>query len=705
MKIFTWSRFAFIIIFLHFTLVSYSQSFEWAKRAGLWAFDYGYGVCADDIGNVYVAGKYEMNAKFGNITVSCEGNHDIFITKYDPFGNLLWVKTAGGLWGDYAHAITCDGAGNVYITGEFEVDTYFDDDTLKTWGGNDIFIAKYSTEGDLIWARRAGGAGNDKGQSIALSGNYLYIAGRIKDTAYFGNTQLISAGDQDIFLVKMDTEGNFYWAERAGGAGEDKANGVAVDYNGDIYITGQFNGNATFGTNTLTSFGVADIFLAKYDASGNEIWVKNAGGQYSDFGTALKTGDNGQIYITGGFRSLSQWDSISLSTQGVNSDIFVACYNSSGEVQWVKKSGGSLNDAGMGLGLDRNSNIYVTGHFGSTALFDTIMLQSADSADIFVASYSSLGDIRWALQATGTTDSTYQTGTEEAGRALWVDNAGNVIVTGSFRTNAQFGNTFLNGWMHTDVFVTTINQSDIMLTAAITPGGTIAFCDEDNIILSANTGINYSWQWYRNGLAISGADTSIYTANQGGNYTVQITDLTNTALSNATAITALDMPVASFTYWVAGMQINFSSQSANATSWLWDFGDGQTSFQENPTHEFFISQSYHVCLNAINNCGSDTFCMDITPTGIGNQFNASVPELAVYPNPTDGTVHLVYKATGKGNLVITIRTITGKLIYKNSLMFNNELRQEIDLRKEARGLYLLEITNDTETITKKLILD
>ncbi|MBA3900117.1 MAG: hypothetical protein H0X62_07900, partial [Bacteroidetes bacterium] len=138
------------LIFLHVISYSiYAQEYKWVKRAGLWAYDYGYGICADGMGNVYVAGKYEMEAVFDEFTLSCEGNHDIFIAKYGPDGNVKWVRNAGGLYGDYAHAITCDAEGNTYMTGEIESSVIFhgSDIKLEAWGRNDIYVAKYSPDG------------------------------------------------------------------------------------------------------------------------------------------------------------------------------------------------------------------------------------------------------------------------------------------------------------------------------------------------------------------------------------------------------------------------------------------------------------------------------------------------------------------------------------------------------------------------------
>src|ERR1700751_2728489 len=101
-----------------------AQNFNWAKREGLYAYDYGYGITTDNAGNVYLAGKYEQAANFSGTILPCTGtpdcNHDIYVAQYSSTGNLNWIHTGGGNLGDYAHAIACDGRNYVYIAGEIE---------------------------------------------------------------------------------------------------------------------------------------------------------------------------------------------------------------------------------------------------------------------------------------------------------------------------------------------------------------------------------------------------------------------------------------------------------------------------------------------------------------------------------------------------------------------------------------------------------
>ena len=223
-----------------------AQSFQWAKRAGLYAFDLGYGIGTDNAGNVYVAGKYEMNANFGGIYVKCAGNHDIFIVKYNSSGVFQWVRTAGGSSGDYAHALAVDGAGNSYLTGEMELTTRFGAVALTSKGSNDVFVAKYDTNGNLVWAKNlGGGGGSDQGLGISLSGGNVYITGTFQG-GNFSGTSLSPFGGRDIFVAKMTTDGVFQWIKKAGGSGEDQGYGISNDPSGNVYVTGFFTGTANF---------------------------------------------------------------------------------------------------------------------------------------------------------------------------------------------------------------------------------------------------------------------------------------------------------------------------------------------------------------------------------------------------------------------------------------------------------------------------
>lgn len=559
-----------LLFFFTITNSLHAQSFEWAIKAGSYAFDFGYGVGSDDIGNVYVAGKYEMGkAYFGAQYVSCAGNHDFYLMKYNPAGEFQWVRTGGGLWGDYAHALSVDGAGNSYATGEFEVTSYFGADSLTTYGGNDIFTAKYNTDGVLQWIKRAGGRRSDKGLGISNFNGNVFVTGMFQDTAEMGGKYYNSSGLQDIFLAKYNGDGKLLWVKQAGGAKRDEGLAICNDALGNVYLTGDFSGTVDFNGTSLTSSGLSDIFIAKYTTDGLLAWVKRAGGSGTDYGYGIVAGDSGKIYVTGGFRNKSNFGSIQLKSASTNADIFIACYNSDGTALWVKKAGGGLSDYGRAIAVDKNSDLYITGQFGDTATFGNTTLVAADSADIFIASYTKTGDLRWVLHPEGNADKPDYDRPVESGLSICVDKSENVFASGDYCTDAVFGNTVLDGFNHTDIYLTKIKQQASIHPAYIFPSGPLRICSGDSAVLKANIGVDFSYQWKKDGINIPDVFSS-FTTRDAGNYEVEVINNGVSVVSNSVKVIVDPLPVAD-----AGLNVSVCKGSAatlkasGGTSYLW----------------------------------------------------------------------------------------------------------------------------------------
>ncbi|MGH8564957.1 MAG: SBBP repeat-containing protein, partial [Gammaproteobacteria bacterium] len=314
-----------------------------------------------------------------------------------------------------------------------------------------------------------------------------YVTGFFPDTATFGpgetnETMLTSAGGNDVFVAKYDSLGDLVWAKRAGGTARDEGFGIAVDSSGNSYVTGQFNGTAIFGPGeatetTLTSAGFQDVFVAKYDSLGDLVWAKRAGGTSADDGLGIGVDSSGNSYVTGRFRDTATFgpgeaNETMLTSVGVN-DVFVAKYDSLGDLVWAKRAGGTGSlDEGFGIAVDSSGNSYVTGQFTGTATFgpgeiNETMLTSAGFSDVFVAKYDSTGALVWAKQAGGTSF--------DEGRGIAVDGSGNSYVTGIFRGTATFGpgeanETMLTSAGGSDVFVAKLGGGSPCASLAPTMG-------------------------------------------------------------------------------------------------------------------------------------------------------------------------------------------------------------------------------------------
>jgi hypothetical protein len=438
-----------------------AQEFTWAKVEGKFAYDYGYGVSTDNDGNVYLAGKYEEEAVFSGTTLPCQGNHDIFVARYTPAGTLTWIKTAGGSLGDYAHSLACNKTGNVYIAGEIEgagipVTFQGTSTTLITKGDNDIFVASYDLNGNLMWAKSEGTFRSEKALGVSYddAGNVI-ICGYFTDTTNFAGTVVPGNGGHDMFIAKYDKDGHFMWERHAGGPERDEALAIKCDPAGNIYVCGMHSDGAVFGGTTLTTVNTPtghylNAFIAKYAPDGTMIWVKSSGGDYDDVAWSITMDNAGKIFVAGEFNAYATFDGTGITTTG-QADIFVASYNNSGSLNWVSQAGGPLIDRARGIGTDGN-NIFITGQFGNTANFGSYSVTAADSSDIFIAQLNNSGTFEWATSVSGAPD-TYENLGYESGNSICAE-SGTAYVTGSLLNGGMFGTNALSGIDRTDVFLT-----------------------------------------------------------------------------------------------------------------------------------------------------------------------------------------------------------------------------------------------------------
>jgi hypothetical protein len=267
-------------------------NFVWAKQMGGKAGG-GAGIAVDGAGSVYATGWFQGTADFdpgpGTSNLSSTDSADVFVSKLDRDGSLVWAKQMGGTSYDAGAGLAVDAAGNVYTVGQFQGTADFDPGpgsvNLSSAGKEDIFVSKLDRAGNLAWAKQMGGTSSDYGYSLAVD-----AAGNVYTTGYFGGTadfdpgpetlNLSSAGGPDIFASKLDRAGNFVWVKQVGGTGSDAGYGLAVDAAGNVYTAGLFMSTADFdpgpGTFNLSSAGGPDIFVSKL--SGPPAPIKPAGG-------------------------------------------------------------------------------------------------------------------------------------------------------------------------------------------------------------------------------------------------------------------------------------------------------------------------------------------------------------------------------------------------------------------------------------------
>ncbi len=372
----------------------------WAQRAGGTGYDVAYSVSTDANGNIFVTGYFlSQSIVFGNITLYTAGGYNIFIVKYDPSGNVLWAKREGGPNDEFGIDVQADPAGNVLLTGSFNDPTVtFGSTTLfnadNTGNSMDLFVVKYNSSGNVLWAKRAGGSSDEWGQSINTdtSGNVLVGGYFASASISFGSSTLTNADNSgntfDAFTAKYDAAGNVLWERSAGGSSDDAVMDIVSDAAGNTLITGLYKSPAvTFGSTTLTNpdnSGVpSDIFTVKYDGLGNVLWAKGAGEIFSDAGFSITSDPAGNAYVTGYFQGQVIFGSDTVTA--VNWDLFIVKYDVSGNVVWSKGAGGTGWEYGQSICYGTGGNLWVTGIFDSPNItFGSNNLTNSGSDDAFV---------------------------------------------------------------------------------------------------------------------------------------------------------------------------------------------------------------------------------------------------------------------------------------------------------------------------------
>jgi hypothetical protein len=313
---------------------------QWTELLGTSGADLGIDIAVDSIGNSFVTGYTSGNLD-GNMNA---GGQDIFVSKYNTNGTKQWTKLLGTSQTDEAIGIALDSNSNIYITGG----TSGDLDGNTNAGGTDIFVSKYDTSGTRQWTQLLGTSADDKGYDIALDSSVnIYITGET-----YGDLGGTNKGPRDIFIAKYNANGNLQWTELLGTSADEYAYGIAVDSDGNIYITGH-TGAALDDNNNA---GGDDAFIAKYDTNGTKQWTGLLGTPGRDQSHEVVVGPNGYLYITG----LTGGD-LDGNTNAGAEDIFVSKYDTNGNRQWTELLGTSADDIGRGIAVHSDGSIYSTG--------------------------------------------------------------------------------------------------------------------------------------------------------------------------------------------------------------------------------------------------------------------------------------------------------------------------------------------------------
>jgi hypothetical protein len=401
-------------------------------------------------GNAYVSGLFTGSATFtGTLMPSGGSETNAFLGKLARGSDWLFATNIPSSGSVIIRALAPDGGKGVVVVGEFSGNATFGGTTLTASGGTDAFIARYGDTNGWSWAKKVGSTSTDVAMTVALdsSGN-IFVGGRFSGSVAFGGTTLVSQGGMDAFVGKLDSAGNWLWAERAGGGGAlDSVDALAVGPTGDVFAAGQFQGTANFGSANYTSAGSSDLFIARLSGAGQWLLARRGGGAGTDVATALTIDRDGRVYLLGTFAGTADYDTRwSNLNVGFEARIFFMQLDANANLLRYAQAGNGFADS---IAVDRSERVYISGDFTLTTSFGEppgLTRFSAGNEDVFLARY----DLR--AGAWDWSQSIGSTGSEQRG-SISLDGNGDIVVSGTFQSTVQIGYVLLTSPNERDIFV------------------------------------------------------------------------------------------------------------------------------------------------------------------------------------------------------------------------------------------------------------
>jgi hypothetical protein len=407
-------------------------------------------VATDGSGNVIVAGVFTGSVDFGGGSLDNPDSNwnDLFLVKFSASGIHRWslrVGTVGS--GQSVSDVAVDSSNNVWITGSFRDSINLGGGMLTSNGSQDLYVAKYNSNGTHIWSESFGSPQSDAAVGIAIStSNEALIVGSLGGSINLGGGNLNHAGSNDFYVAKYSSSGAHIWSKTIGSSGDDQAADVDIDGSGNVVVTGYFSGSVNFGGTVLSSHEATAPFLAKYSSSGSHLWAKTFIADSWDRTVAVAIVPDGRIAVTGQFYNTLDLGGGILSNSG-GTDIFLAAFSPSGTHLWSKQygNGASRSSTPGDLSVDPDGNLVLGGTIYGAVTFGGDYLLGNGTLSAFVAKLNSSGTHIWSKNSLELS--------EDSGDAVASDGSGNVFLTGTFSQKINWGGELFNKQGRADMYI------------------------------------------------------------------------------------------------------------------------------------------------------------------------------------------------------------------------------------------------------------
>lgn len=355
---------------LYIAKLSKAGVWLWAIQSGNPSEVRANAISVDELGNLLITGTFTGSCRFGDTTLTCAGETDMFIAKLDQNGKWLWATQTGGDSSVAATHIKSDTTGNIYISGTFQAKAAFGD-TIK-YSLPTCFISKLNTQGQWLWTYKISSK-SEVPHAISLDkqGN-LYLTGNFSGMITVIDSMLASSGMHNSFVAKLNPDGELQWLARNVAEYGSTIWSIATDKEGNSYITGTGGGKLWFGPHYIKC-NLVDVIVAKLDPKGNWEWVKKSTNKDFAMSCSIDLDAEGNPVIAGTFENKIRFGSIKLKSKG-NWDAFVAKLDKKGNWQWVLQGGGPAYDDAFTVRTDLSGNAFLYGKYSDNTDFGNLKI-------------------------------------------------------------------------------------------------------------------------------------------------------------------------------------------------------------------------------------------------------------------------------------------------------------------------------------------
>jgi len=676
---------AFKNLFLLFALLlvtntSYSQHFNWAMGIGGSGEENCTALKTDTNGNIYCTGSFQGTVDFdpstGVTNLTSIGSDDIFVSKFDSSGHLIWVKQIGGINSDIGYALSLDSNNNIFLVGTFNDTVDFDPGAgitdLISQGGNDIFIARFDSNGNFVWAKQFGNAYSEPPPYLALDkNNRVVIGGLFKGTVDFDpgtnvyNLTAPTSANGALYISVLDSNGNFIMAKQITGGSAISISGIAVETDGTIFTLGRYFGTTDFdpgsGVHILTATPFAKNFLLKLDSNGNFVWVISHNGNDPSFLTnctySLAINSHHHIYVS--------------ESDGNNfgyGHFIITKFDTSGNVFWSSPLFMTNNSYSLTyVATDTADNVYTVGNFGSMLSPAPFNLVSSNG-NTYIYKLASNGNLVWIRQY----GSSYSNGNFSQVNNLTLDKLNNIYTCGLLGGTCDFNPDSTIAYM-----ITSNGGHDFYIQKLSQP----IPCVNSNHSITINECDSYTL----NGQTYSSSGTYIQTIPKPDGCDSILTLHLSLVNLYASAIITNNVILALFT-------------SGASFQWL-DCNSGFTPIP-GETNQSFTPSAYgsYAVVITYNGCIDTSICYTVTDVGLGEY--DSMNQIKIFPTPASEELTLTSSSILKNASLKLINSI-GQTVMNKEQLFGKQFT--FNISNLAKGVYMAQIKAGGKMQSVKII--